>query len=285
MADQTLIISVTGGYNGGAVIQAKLDGTVVYQATGDSPYNLNYTPSSGTFSTVAGDITITPSIANTTSPLLLQFTGAITETQQVMPQGANSSYGYNYSNTIFAGWALSASGPVVYQDGAEVINLAAADETITLYAVWERPELKCKLQYNKSENNKAVKDIEDLREFTFKLKDPTSIIDPVLLITGEITDMLQANYMTIPVFGRSYFITNITSVRTGLVEISAHVDVLSSYIEYIRECTAIVHRQENKWNLYLDDGFFKTYQNPNIVVKKFPTGFTNQSFVLAVAGN
>lgn len=186
---------------------------------------------------------------------------------------------------VFAGWALSASGAVVYLDGAQVYNLAGADETVNLYAVWERPSLKCKLQYNKSENNKAVKDIEDLREFDFKLKEQTSIIDPVLLITGDITDMLQANYMTIPVFGRSYFITNITSIRTGLVEITAHVDVLSSYIEYIRECTAIVHRQENKWNLYLDDGFFKTYQNPNIVVKKFPSGFTNQSFVLAVAGN
>lgn len=185
----------------------------------------------------------------------------------------------------FVGWALSASGPAVYSDGEEVVNLAAADETVTLYAVWEKPQLKCTLQFNKSENNRAVKDLENIREFNFILKDQTSIIDPVFLITGDITDMLQANYMTVPAFGRAYFITDIQSVRTGLVEISAHVDVLSSYIDALKECSAVIHRQENKWNLYLDDGFFKTYQNPNIVVKKFPSGFTDQSFVLAVAGN
>lgn len=185
----------------------------------------------------------------------------------------------------FAGWAESAGGPVVYTDGNAIYNIAQEDETVTLYAVWERPTLKCTLQYNKSENNKAVKDLETIREFTFKLKDPTSIIDPVLLINGDILDMLNANYLTITLFGRSYFINNITSIANNLVEISAHVDVLSSYLNYIKECEAIVHRQENKWNLFLDDGIFKTYQNPRIGVAKFPSGFTTQNFVLAVAGD
>ena len=186
---------------------------------------------------------------------------------------------------MFSGWALSSSGPVVYENGAEVFNLAEEGESITLYAVWTRPTLKCTLQYNKSENNRAVKELENIREFSFKLKDPTSIIDPVIVINGNIAEMLTANYMTIPIFGRSYFINNITSVKQNLVEISAHVDVLSSYINYLKECDAIIHRQENKWNLYLDDGIFKTYQNPRIGVTKFPSGFSVQNFVLAVAGD
>ena len=135
---------------------------------------------------------------------------------------------FTNSGMMFIGWALTASGPVVYSDGAEVLNLAEAGETVTLYAVWDRVRLKCKLQYNKSENNRAVKLLEDVKEITFTLKEPTSIIDPVLLIKGNITEIIQANYITIPVFNRSYFINNITSVRNDLIEISAHVDVLSS---------------------------------------------------------
>ena len=48
---------------------------------------------------------------------------------------------------------------------------------------------------------------------------------------------------------------------------------------------AIVKRQENRWNLYLDDGSFKVYQNPMVLTKAFPQGFTTQEFVLAVAGS
>ena len=38
----------------------------------------------------------------------------------------------------FVGWATSADGDVIYEDGARVRNLAAAGETATLYAVWHR---------------------------------------------------------------------------------------------------------------------------------------------------
>lgn len=186
---------------------------------------------------------------------------------------------------MFTGWATSSGGSVVYLDGAQIYNLAGADETITLYAVWEREQQRLILQTNRSENNRAVKDLTDIASINFVLKEKTSITDPVFILQRNLADIIDANYLTVPSFKRSYFITDIQSVRNGIVEISAHVDVLSSYIDQLKECSAIIHRQENKWNLYLDDGFFKTYQNPNIVVKKFPNGFTTQSFVLAVAGN
>ena len=91
--------------------------------------------------------------------------------------------------------------------------------------------------------------------------------------------------MTILTFGRSYFVNNITSVRNGVFEISAHVDVLSSFKTQIRGNAAIIRRQENKWNLYLNDGVFKVYQNPMVLTKEFPNGFSAPEFVLAVAGN
>ncbi len=79
--------------------------------------------------------------------------------------------------------------------------------------------------------------------------------------------------------------TDIKSVNNNLWEITARVDVLSTYAIQIRAQTAVIKRQENSWNLYLDDPQFKVYQNPNIVVKNFPNGFSTQNFVLAVAGS
>lgn len=140
------------------------------------------------------------------------------------------------------------------------------------------------LQYNATENNALDKQLTDLATLTGTLKAETSIIDPVILVEGDLSDFTGCNYMTIPEFGRSYFVRNIRTIRTNLVEFSAHVDVLSSFKTQIRSNQAIVRKQKDKWNLYLNDGTFKIYQNPNIFTVPFPSGFTTQEFVLAVAG-
>lgn len=140
------------------------------------------------------------------------------------------------------------------------------------------------LQVNTSDKIRIDKDVTDVITFSGTLKDATSIIDPVILFEGDLTNYMTCNYMTIPIFNRSYFITNLKAVRRNLFEISGHVDVLSSFAAGIRGNTAIIKRQENNWNLYLNDGSFRTYQNPMVLTKEFPSGFTTQEFVLSVAG-
>lgn len=140
------------------------------------------------------------------------------------------------------------------------------------------------LQINKSEREKLTKELETIKTVSGVLKSDTSIIDPIIMIECNLKDVVNCNYMTISTFNRSYFVNNIKSIRNGLVEFSCHCDVLSSFANQIRENSAIVKRQENKWNLYLNDGSFKVYQNPNVLTKAFPSGFTTQEFVLAVAG-
>lgn len=141
------------------------------------------------------------------------------------------------------------------------------------------------LQSNGSENNALDKDITDILELTGTLKAETSVIDPVILIEADLEDVAFCNYLTINEFGRSYFVNNITSVRNGLVQLEAHVDVLSTYADEIRANSAIIHRQENLWNLYLNDGSFRVYQNQDVVTAPFPSGFSTQQFILAVAGS
>lgn len=142
------------------------------------------------------------------------------------------------------------------------------------------------LQTNASEKNRVDKSLTDVLTVTGVLKEDTSIVDPVILVKMDISQVIPCNYFTIAAFGRSYFMHPPKSVNGGFVEISGHCDVLSSFKDSIRTNKAIIRKSENVWNLYLNDGTFKAYQNPFVYVKKFPNRFTSYpSYVLAVAGS
>lgn len=137
---------------------------------------------------------------------------------------------------------------------------------------------------NNSDNNKIRKSLSSIATISGNLKNDTSIISPTILIEGSISSLKNCNYMHISEFDRYYYITDIRSIRNNLIEISAKVDVLQTYASQILANNAIIKRQENKWNLYIDDGSFKVYSNPNIITREFPNGFSGNEFVLAVAG-
>ena len=141
------------------------------------------------------------------------------------------------------------------------------------------------IQRNESDDRAFNKSISTIANMTGYLRDDSSVIDPVILVEGGISTLAGANYMTISEFGRSYFITNIESVRNNLVRVTGHVDVLTTYKDAILANTGIIRRQENLWNLYLDDGSFKVYNNPIVLTRAFPSGFSTMSFILAVAGD
>lgn len=142
------------------------------------------------------------------------------------------------------------------------------------------------LQTNLSESNKIDKTVTDIATVTGTLRQECSIIDPIIIIAGDLDDYTTCNYMTITQFGRKYFVNNIRSIREGLIEITAHVDVLSTYATQIRANSAILSKSESEWNLYLNDGSLRTYQKPTIITKTFPYGFSDvPEFVLTVAGS
>ena len=143
-----------------------------------------------------------------------------------------------------------------------------------------------KLGINSAENNKIDKSkfITIDKTVSATLRNSCSIVDPVLEVTGDISDFAGHNYVEIPTFKRKYFITNITSVRTGLVSIECHCDVLYSFCNAILACSGLVKKSTNKWNLYLNDGTLKVNQYANYKTYYFPNGFTTQEFILAVAG-
>ena len=141
-----------------------------------------------------------------------------------------------------------------------------------------------KLQRNNSDKNVLNKSITNLTTMTGYLKNSTSILKPTIVIEGEINNIATCNYMFIPDFYRWYFITDIRTIADNICEIDGNVDVLYTYRDDIRKQTAIIRKQSNDYNLYLNDGTFKVFQYPQIVTLKYNTSFPALRWVLIALG-
>lgn len=139
------------------------------------------------------------------------------------------------------------------------------------------------LMNNQEELNKITKSPSTVMTLTGTLRDEADIVDPVILIeyAGTLTN---CNYMYISEFNRYYFITKIESVRTNLWRVSAHCDVLKTYAQAILGTPAVVARSETRYNLRLNDSFFKVYSNPRLQIANFPSKFNGYSYVLVMNG-
>lgn len=151
-----------------------------------------------------------------------------------------------------------------------------------------------RLYHNKSERIKIGKtldavNISSTNVITGTLRAGCSVTDPEITLTG-VPDTFFRNspdYVYIDEFARYYFVNGITCVQEGVATLSLHVDVLESFKTDILNTTAVVARQEEQYNVYLNDSMYKVYSNPYIIVKKFPnTAGIGGSFswVLSMAG-
>lgn len=142
------------------------------------------------------------------------------------------------------------------------------------------------LKVNSSPVEKIGKTLSEGLSFDVELKAGTSILRPTLLLASP-SSLVGYNYMYVSEFGRYYFIDDIKSVRNGQWEISAHVDVLETYKTAILANSAVIKRQQNLYNLYLDDPEFKTYNNSRVQTKRFPANSFNKtlSYMLVINGS
>ena len=114
------------------------------------------------------------------------------------------------------------------------------------------------LYNNKSPNEKIGKNLTQLNSFSVLLKEKTSVLNPVLIIESS-SDLYQANYLYIEELGRYYYINDIALLHDDIYEIHAHVDVLETYKNGIKNNSAVIARQQYIFNLYLDDPDFMVY--------------------------
>ena len=135
-----------------------------------------------------------------------------------------------------------------------------------------------------SEPRKAEKSLTLLKSAACELKGDVDLTSPVILVKGDAAEFAACNYMTIDAFDRAYFVDRITCVPGGILQISASCDVLGSAWKYIKHKDAVIERQENAFNLLLNDGSFQAYANDQVITKDFPQGFDTPAYVLIVAG-
>ena len=144
------------------------------------------------------------------------------------------------------------------------------------------------LYENKSDEIVLDKNITTLATYNGYMKNESSILNPIVRIEGafNIGNLVNANYMYLPDYRRYYYITDISQIRANLVEITGRVDVLMRFKDEIRLCSGIVRKNANEYNVYLDDGSLKVYQNKLIITKEFPSGFPieNDRYILITAG-
>ena len=143
------------------------------------------------------------------------------------------------------------------------------------------------LYTNESEKNKLEKTLDHPILLEGTLRDESSIINPIILISSEKEDIpYMYNYAYIPAFGRYYFITDIESVRTGIWRVSMHVDVLMSYKEQIKNLNVIINNSEETGaNNYLSGEQWITNVKNTTNIVNFPNGLNdNGEFILITAG-
>lgn len=146
------------------------------------------------------------------------------------------------------------------------------------------------LYSSNSEPHRVDKLLTTIAELTGTLKNETSIINPTILIESYDYSMIPScNYIYIPDFNRYYFINDMVSVKNGLWSISCHVDVLMTYKNQFRKLPAILARQENLYNLYLNDDRFLIDAQRIYQTKVFPNSVSpatsgGKSFILTLAG-
>ena len=140
--------------------------------------------------------------------------------------------------------------------------------------------------HNSSPVEKIGKNLDAGTEFTCDLKADTSVLKPTLVLQSA-SSLAGFNYMYIPDFNRYYFIDDIVSKNNVIWEVSGHVDVLETYKADILKQSAVISRQQNKYNLYLNDPDFRTYNNDIIQTKSFTVGdfSKNLTYVLVVNGS
>lgn len=144
------------------------------------------------------------------------------------------------------------------------------------------------LYYNTSDSNVVNKNIVLDRTIDGVLKQPTSILTPTVTVESE--GVILCQYARIPEFNRYYYITDVVSINNKLWSISMSVDVLMTFKNYLLERSAIIARQENLYNLYLDDDKFLVNAQRMYVTKAFPNRVesgnveNSASFIMTLAG-
>lgn len=135
-----------------------------------------------------------------------------------------------------------------------------------------------------SEKRALDKTFNAVKSLSGTLRNQSNVVNPSIEVEVPVGSIATCNYMTIPEFGRKYYITDMTALGENLTLVSGHVDVLATYASSIRLNRAIVSRSatQGNWNLYLNDPMLKVTNKSKIITKTGWTAFPKDQFSLMI---
>ena len=111
--------------------------------------------------------------------------------------------------------------------------------------------------------------------FNCVLKEPSSIINPTLILQFEFGAVPNYNYARIDAFGRYYHVVNWTALNAGRWAVDLKCDVLASYKSTIGNSTFLVERASADFDGYITDTLYPATQNKEQTVLSYsPTSAT-----------
>lgn len=111
---------------------------------------------------------------------------------------------------------------------------------------------------------------------TIKYKETTSLTDPDIFINSDVTiENYNYIYVDSPI-ARFYYIESYEMAQQYYI-LHCHIDVLMSFAPDIRATECVVSKNENNFNLFLNDDKMKLYNKSRILTKPFYDGNGNPS--------
>lgn len=119
----------------------------------------------------------------------------------------------------------------------------------------------------KDENAKLNKTTQEIARVSGTIIDGCSILTPSVRVRN-VVNIRDCNYVYIPSLKRYYFVDDLFFDSNTTTVLKLKVDVLMSHKSEILNTEQIVTRQENNYNLYLNDTMYKVYNKDRITLKK-----------------
>lgn len=130
------------------------------------------------------------------------------------------------------------------------------------------------LIYNKSSYNTVQKQLEFKTPIlTLHFKDESEIINPTIYIARDTVNMNHTiNYLYVEDLHRYYFINEVILERQRYV-LHCHVDALTTYQNTLYNQSAIIERNAERYNMYLDDSEVLLFNMTRTETFKWDNGF------------
>lgn len=140
--------------------------------------------------------------------------------------------------------------------------------------------------YQNSSDERVIDKVlsNNLQYENVQIVEPSNVMTPRLKLSVGTNVLTTYNYIYIDTFERYYYIEDMT-MENGFVYLNCRVDVLKSFSDDIKNCRCVTNRQENKYNLYLNDEKFSALQYQTQQILRFESPFKKTSeFVLVTQG-